>query len=177
MLGPLGENGLPSFFPPTVILCFTCVATYVSNFPGGDALQLASAARSRAENATRAPQCPPATLLASPSPIVLLHDIDSHVHGAMIDAAEVIANGHKFPGGLRRHPNLCGLARLNVGVDFQRADEEAMGYVLAGEPHSDRLTLLQRDLRRDNLEALGGSVHPLGRLIRFGCMAQARQHQ
>src|SRR5437016_8826948 len=120
MLGALGENGLPSFFPPTVIRCFTCVATYVSNFPGGDALQLASAARNKAEIATRAPQYPPAALLRSPALMVLLHDVDSHVHGAMIDAAEVIANGDKFAGGLRHHPNLCGLARLNVGVDFQR---------------------------------------------------------
>src|SRR5437879_12647814 len=110
MLGALGENGLPSFLPPTVIRCFTCVATYVSNFPGGDALQLASAARNKAEIATRAPQYPPATLLRSPALIGLLHDVDSHVHGAMIDAAEVIANGDNFAGGLGHHPNRCGLA-------------------------------------------------------------------
>src|SRR5438105_15266107 len=116
MLGALEENGLRSFVPPTVIRCFTCVATYVSNFPGGDTLQLASAARSRAENATRAPQYPPATLLRSPALIGLLHDVDSHVHGAMIDAAEVIANGHKFRGGVRLHSNICALACLDVGV-------------------------------------------------------------
>src|SRR5438477_12659526 len=98
MLGALAENGLRSFVPPTVIRCFTCVATYVSNFPGGDALQLASAARSKAENATRAPQYPPAALLASPSPITLLHDVGSHVHRPVIDAADAIADGDTFPG-------------------------------------------------------------------------------
>src|SRR5438552_8292773 len=123
MLGALEENGLRSFVPPTVMRCFTCVATYVSNFPGGDALQLASAARSRAENATRAPQYPPATLLASPAPTALLHDVDSHVHGAMIDAAEVIANGDKFSDRFRCEGYFGCFAGFDVRVNLQWPDE------------------------------------------------------
>src|SRR5713226_6876667 len=101
MFADVAGRGFWSFFPRTVIRSFTCLATARSNFPGGLALQPASASSRPRETSFRRRG------MVSPGSSF---DHDGHLHVAVACAAEVVANGYELAGRLRHERHLGGFS-------------------------------------------------------------------
>src|SRR5215469_4838324 len=57
----------------------------------------------------------------------------------------MIADRHKLPCALRSHHDFCCLAGLDIGVDFQRLEVEAVRNILTDDPQLYCLTFFQTD--------------------------------
>src|SRR5216684_3732592 len=106
-----------------------------------------------------------------------LFNHDLHLHAIVAEAAVVIADrgvGTGLPGPDRY---LGRFAWLDVGVDAERLDHEAMRAIFAGQEQLDRLATLQRYDRRFELVALGMDLyglHGVGHSVRIVGGAQRR---
>src|SRR5438270_6391482 len=104
-----------------------------------------------------------------------LHD-DSHVHVAVVGAAEVITDGCEAPSVMRRHREFDRLSRGNLLVKLQRSQEESMCDILAVNAKLNRLIFLQRDFVRTERETLGCNLYD-GNVVRLHATCAAEQQQ
>src|SRR6516165_10012173 len=86
----------------------------------------------------------------------------------MAEPAEMITDGPERPGRSRRNRHFGHCSRLDVCVDFQCANHEAMRRVGACQLQRDRLTLDQRYMIGCEVELARCDLHDLSTLGSLG---------
>src|SRR5713226_1045486 len=117
MFSPVAGTGFASFFPPTVIRCFTAFATRRSTLPGWRAPQPTSRTAATSVSDQK---------LRIQAPRIGLLDHDRHLHVAVTRTAEVVADRGINHGSLSSEPHFSGFPRLDHRVNLQRLLKEAV---------------------------------------------------
>src|ERR1035437_4118482 len=187
MLSSVAGSGLRAALPPTVIECFTRVASELSKLPGlltwqplKSSTRLAPAIAQPAElgldlprraQLRRAPGTPEGLGLFVWS--ISFHD-DGHLHVGVSLSAEVIADQRERAGGLRGEFYIHGFARFNQLVNLELPREESVDNIGAFHPQDDRLAALEGDHVRSEFEALGGDFYDTRRALRLRAERRAQ---
>src|SRR5437879_4676787 len=127
MFSSVGGSGFTSFFPRTVIFCFTCFATARSKALGGLTLQPMTESAKQSETSFKYPVMCFSWLFVPTRP-------QWSFHVAVPGATEVVANGCERAGGLRGDRYFLCFPRDQVGVKLQGLGKEPMLHVLRGQP-------------------------------------------